>query len=134
MKRSQKTLASYKKRIEAKEKESHKEVLESIEEGTKNIDSIIDLFLGKEDKRQGIVRNLENSVVSRISIANRYVQSRPTGITSTEEKLLEHAREDLKTALEKTNAFFKEQWEDLKSKIEAVQLSEFEETKLFEIE
>lgn len=62
------------------------------------------------------------------------MQSRPTGITSTEEKLLEHAREDLKTALEKTNAFFKEQWEDLKSKIEAVQLSEFEETKLFEIE
>ena len=134
LKRSQKTLASYKKRIEAKEKESHKEVLESIEEGTKNIDSIIDLFLGKEDKRQGIVRNLENSVVSRISIANRYVQSRPTGITSTEEKLLEHAREDLRAALEKTNAFFKEQWVNLKSKIEAVQLSEFEETKLFEIE
>ncbi|MDA0793814.1 MAG: hypothetical protein O3C13_04220 [Bacteroidetes bacterium] len=47
---------------------------------------------------------------------------------------MEHAREDLKTALEKTNAFFKEQWVDLKSKIEAVQLSEFEETKLFEIE
>ena len=91
-------------------------------------------FIGKEDKRQGIVRNSTNSVVTRISNANRYVRSRPYGITSTEEKLLEHAQNELKSALEKTNIFYKEHWDALKAKIEAIQLSEFEEIKEFKIE
>ena len=52
------------------------------------MDLILNGFIGKEDKRQGIVRNPENSVMKRIYSANRYVRSRPSGITSTETKLL----------------------------------------------
>ena len=134
LKASKKTLESYKTRIEKKDKEANKELIEVIEDRTKMIDSIMNAFIGKEDKRQGIVRNSTNSVVTRISNANRYVRSRPYGITSTEEKLLEHAQNELKSALEKTNIFYKEHWDALKAKIEAIQLSEFEEIKEFKIE
>jgi hypothetical protein len=134
LKASKKTLSSYKSRIEKKDKEAHKELLETIAEHTKQIDSILDIFIGREDKRQGIVRNPENSVLKRIYSASRYVRSRPTGITTTEEKLLEHLKSDLQTALQQTNAFYDEHWEAVKAKIEAVELSDFKAIERFEID
>ena len=97
------------------------------------MDSILDLFLGKEDKRQGIVRNPENSVVKRITTAARYIRSRPNGITVTEEKLLAHAYTDLSNALEQTNSFYEENWDALKASIEAIPLSAFKEVKQFQL-
>ena len=94
---------------------------------------IIVLFIGKEDKRQGIVRNPENSVIKRIYSASRYVRSRPYGITTTEKKLIEHSYKDLKEALKKTNTFYKEDWDTIKIQIEALNLSEFKEIKFFKI-
>ncbi|MDC0514803.1 hypothetical protein OAN99_03205 [Flavobacteriaceae bacterium] len=134
LKASKKTLSSYKSRIEKKDKEAHKELLETIAEHTKQIDSILDIFIGREDKRQGIVRNPENSVLKRIYSASRYVRSRPTGITTTEEKLLEHLKNDLQTALQQTNAFYDGHWEAVKAKIEAVELSDFKAIERFEID
>lgn len=58
----------------------------------------------------------------------------PSGITTTEEKLLAHAQVDLKAALEKTNAFYKKHWEELKKQIEAVELSEFKEIEYFKLD
>jgi photosystem II stability/assembly factor-like uncharacterized protein len=133
LKASKRTLATYKKRIGKKDEEINKILVERIEAATEKIDSIMDLFIGKEDKRQGIVRNPENSVMKRIYTASRYIRSRPYGITDTEKALVKHTSDDLRIALKQTNAFFEENWEDLKSAIEAVKLSEFEEIKRFEI-
>jgi len=108
-------------------------VLEQITTATKKIDHLLDSYLGAVDKRQGIVRNPENSVLRRISNASRYVRSRPTGITTTEEKLLEHLHNDLNAALQETNTFYEEQWEKLKTAIEAIELSEFKDIQSFEI-
>ena len=134
LKAGKKTLSTYKKRIEVKDKEENKDLLESIKELIEKMDLILNGFIGKEDKRQGIVRNPENSVMKRIYSANRYVRSRPSGITATETKLLEHVQNDLKVALEQTNTFYDEHWDKLKAKIEAVELSEFEAIKRFELD
>ena len=91
-------------------------------------------ILGKEDKRQGIVRNPESTVMTRISAARRYVSSRPNGITTTESKLIEHAKTDTKLALEKVNTFYSDKWPVLKTTIEAVELKEFKPTSIFELE
>jgi photosystem II stability/assembly factor-like uncharacterized protein len=133
LKSSKNTLTFYKKGIEKKDKEAYKEVLEQITTATKKIDHLLDSYLGAVDKRQGIVRNPENSVLRRISNASRYVRSRPTGITTTEEKLLEHLHNDLNAALQETNTFYEEQWEKLKTAIEAIELSEFKDIQSFEI-
>ena len=134
LKASKKTLAVYKKRIQEKDDEAHKVLLETIEEHSKKIEDILVLFIGKEDKRQGIVRNPENSVLKRIYSANRYVRSRPSGITLTEEKLLEHARQDLVAALDQTNAFYEVYWKAIRVQIEAINLSEFEAIKRFKLD
>jgi len=134
LKASKKTLISYKSRIEKKDKEANKELIETIDEHTKQIDSILDIYLGRKDKRQGIVRNSENSVLKRIYSTSRYVRSRPKGITTSEEKLLEHLKNDLQTALQQTNAFYDEYWEAIKAKIEAVELSDFKAIERFEID
>ena len=131
LRHSKETLANYKKRIS---KKVNKTLIEQIDEASKEIDSIINSFLGKEDKRQGIVRNPENSVVKRINSASRYIRSRPNGITETEEKLMKHALDDLKKALNQTNSFYDENWEELKTSIEAIELTEFKEIVRFEID
>ena len=133
LKSSKKILSLYKKKIEAKAKEENKALIEKINEHSKKIEKILVLFIGKEDKRQGIVRNPESSVIKRIYSASRYVRSRPNGITLTEKKLIEHSNKDLKAALEMTNAYYKEDWDIIKSQIEALKLSEFKEIEFFRI-
>ena len=134
LKSSKKIINSYKKRIEEKDKEANKALLELISKRTKEIDHLIDAFLGKDDKRQGIVRNPESSVLKRLYSASRYIRSRPSGITATEEKLIAHAQTDLNTALEQTNTFYEMHWADLKKQIEAIELSEFKEIEIFKID
>ena len=105
-----------------------------IEEHSKKIEDILILYIGKEDKRQGIVRNPENSVLKRIYSASRYVRSRPSGITSTEKQLLEHTRQDLQTALDQTNAYYEVNWDAVRTQIEAIDLSEFDTIKRFKLD
>ena len=128
------TLEDYQKRLKENDKEKHESLIEQCKDASKEITSLIDLFLGKEDKRQGIVRNPESTVMTRIGSARRYVASRPDGITSTEEVLIEHATNEVNAALEKVNAFYAKQWPDLKDTIEAVELSGFQPTTVFSLE
>ena len=60
----------------------------------------------KTDKRQGITKTLDVSVNDRIGTASWYIATRQNGLTSTETNLLQHAKEDLKLALEKKNTFY----------------------------
>jgi len=46
---------------------------------------------------------------------------------------MQHALNDLKIALEHTNSFYEENWDELKMTIEAIELSEFKEIKRFQI-
>ena len=115
------------------DKEKYKEQIKASEDIVKQIDSVTALFIGKEDKRQGITRNSEISVMQRINTANRYVRTRKSGITATEKKLVEYAEDDLKSALTKTNLFFEEKWKPYRNQIEALDLSPFKETKIITI-
>ena len=124
---SKQTLADYKKLFKENKSDEMKALLKEMKSQTKTIDSLIALYIGKEDKRQGIVRNPESNVLTRIRNASRYIRSRKEGITATENKLLQHAKEELEVAIEQTNNFYKEVWPVLKSKIEAEDASRFKE-------
>ena len=124
---SKQTLADYKKLFKENKSDEMKALLKEMKSQTKSIDSLITLYIGKEDKRQGIVRNPESNVLTRIRNASRYIRSRQDGITATENKLLQHAKEELGVAIEQTNTFFKEVWPLLKTKIEAEDASRFKE-------
>jgi len=62
------------------------------------------------------------------------VQSRPDGMTATEQRLIEYAERDLKKALAETNAFFANDWRTYKVEMEGLDLSPFKETETFSLE
>ena len=121
------------KSAENGEKEYKSEIAAS-KEITDSITAIIDLYVGKEDDRQGITRNRETSVMQRIGTASGYVNSRVTGITATEDQLMDQASEELKMALEKTNEFFKKEWPAYRNKMEATEVPVFKETEVFSLD
>ena len=131
---SKETLSDYQKRLAKKDKETHKALIDQCKSTSKQITALVDLFLGKEDKRQGIVRNPESTVMTRIGLARRYVASRPSGLNSTENVLMDHATIDVNRALKQVNDFYAETWPALKTKIEAIDLSSFAPTKVFILE
>ncbi|MEZ4873880.1 MAG: hypothetical protein R2793_00090 [Flavobacteriaceae bacterium] len=122
------------KKMKKEDKEKYKDAIKESETVTKKIDSIISIYLGKEDKRQGITSDAYVTVMQRIGTANWYSGSRPNGITATEERLMQQAKEALKEALQTTNAFFNKEWIDYKASMEKTALSPFKETKTFTLE
>jgi len=121
--------------IELKEldKKKFKDQIKASKDIVKQIDSVIALYIGKEDKRQGITRNPEITVIQRIGTASSYVGSRKTGITQTERRLIQFAEEDLKKALQKTNDLFEDKWKTYREDISKLDISPFKEVKVFDL-
>ncbi len=131
---SKKVAGKYQKDLAELDKEKFAEAIEASKDIAKKINGLIDIYLGKEDKRQGITRNPEMTVMRRIGIASQYVRSRKTGVTETETRLMDFAESDLKAALEKTNAFFDGDWKKYRETIEPLNVSQFKDTSSFSLE
>ena len=123
----------FKKELKELDKDKFEEQIKASEEIVKQIDSVVALYLGKDDKRQGIVRNPEPNVMSRLGDASYYVRTRKSGITATERRMIQFAEEELKGALDKTNTFFKDAWKSYQTSIESLDLSPFKKTESFNL-
>jgi len=121
----------YKKDLAIEDKEKFKNQLKLSKEVIKKSDSLIDLFLGKKDDRQGITSTSVVNVMERIGAASWYSGSRPNGMTTTEETLLLQAKTQLEAVLKEVNLFFKEDWEAYKTEMKQLELSPFKKTKSF---
>ncbi|GAA4111905.1 hypothetical protein GCM10022393_09920 [Aquimarina addita] len=130
---SKEVALKYKKELKILDKEKFKNEIKSSKEIVKKIDSTAAMFIGKEDKRQGITRNPEVTIMQRLSTAERYVSSRQTGLTATEKTLIKQVEDALTDALEKTNSFFSDDWKLYQSTIEKLESSPFKEIKKFTI-
>jgi len=128
---SKTTVEEFQKKLKKKDKEKYKDELKSGKDLIKRIDSLIALYIGKEDKRQGITRNPEVTVMRRIGTASGYAGSRPNGLTATEERLIRQAKDQFDLVIRETNEFFVTEWSQYKSKMEQMDLSPFKETKTF---
>ena len=113
------------------DKKTYKDQIKASKDIVKKIDSVIAIYLGKIDRRQGITRNPEVTVMQRIGSASGYVRSRQNGITSTETNLIKHAKDAVKEALNKTNSFFDEEWKTYQSTMEQLNVSPFKTIKSF---
>ena len=120
-------------KLSEKDKELHKDALKNCKEITEKIDTILALYFGKEDKRQGITSDPVVSVTERIGTALYYIGTRQNGITDTEHSLIEHAKTAIDNALKTTNRFFEEDWVDFKTEMETKDLSPFKNIKTFEL-
>ena len=70
----------------------------------------------------------------RIGTASQYSSSRPEGMTATEDRLLQHAKEELEEAIEKTNTFFAEKWTPFETKMKALDVLPFKEIKTIKLD
>ena len=130
---SKEIATKYQKELKKLDKEKFKDQIKSSKEITKKIDSVIAIYLGKEDKRQGITRNPEVTVMQRMGTAGWYTGSRQNGLTTTEKTLMKHAKDALNDAINKTNTFFKDEWLPYQQAIEKLDTSPFKEIKTFTI-
>ncbi len=130
---SKEVASKYQKELQKLDKKKFKDQIKSSKDIIKKIDSTIAIYLGKEDKRQGITRNPEVTVMQRLGTADWYTGSRQNGLTVTEKTLIKHANDALKGALDKTNAFFREDWKPYQETIEKLETSPFKEIKTFTI-
>lgn len=124
----------YKDMLTKLDKKLHKDAIDQSKDMVKKIDSVVALYLGKVDKRQGITRNPEVNIMQRIGVARQYAGSRPYGTTSTETTLLSNARAALNEGLNATNAFFADSWAEYRTTMEALNLSVFKETETFSLD
>ncbi len=126
--------SKFRKELKDLDKKKYKDQIKLSKEVTKKIDSVIAFYIGKEDKRQGITRNPEVTVMQRLGTAGWYVGSRQNGLTSTENVLIKQAKDELKEALQKTNTFFNSDWKPYREEIEKLEVSPFKKTKSFTLD
>ena len=130
---SKKIVSKFLDRLTEKNKGDYAENIEKCNEIAEEIDTVLALYFGKEDTRQGITNTPEVSVIDRYRTASYYIGTRQNGMTQTEHILLKQAKEALSEALKSTNLFFETEWVDFKLKMENIEFTDFETIKTFKI-
>jgi hypothetical protein len=125
---------SYKKELSKLDKETYKDQIKASKEAITSIDSLIDKYLGKIDKRQGITRNPEVTPLQRLRTAQGYVFNSQTGLTSTETTLIKHAKDALDKLLGETNNYFNNGWKTYENTMKTLKLNPFKEIKTFSLD
>ncbi|WP_435263917.1 VPS10 domain-containing protein [Tenacibaculum sp. nBUS_03] len=131
---SKKIANDYKSKLSKKDKKVYKETINKSKNIVKKIDTLITLYLGKVDKRQGITRNTETTVNQQLGTARWYVNSRFGEQTNTEQQLITNFKSALTKALKQTNDFFTNDWKNYKNIVEKITISPFKEVKKFSLE
>ena len=131
---SKNTAKDLSKKLKNDDAKKYKEEIDISKKISKKIDSIVALYIGKEDKRQGITRNPEINVMQRLGSAGWYSGSRPNGMTKTETLLMKHAKDALADALIQTNSFFEKEWMVYKTQLEKIQVSPFKDLSKFKVD
>jgi photosystem II stability/assembly factor-like uncharacterized protein len=130
-----KTIAeTYKKNLTKLDKEAYKDEIKASKAIVRATDSLIDKYVGKVDKRQGITRNPEVTPLQRLGNAANYVYDSQSGLTSTETTLIKHAKDALGELLGETNTFFTKEWSTYQSTMKDVKMDPFKEIKVFGID
>ncbi|OZV68035.1 VPS10 domain-containing protein [Winogradskyella aurantia] len=130
-----KTIAEkYKKDLKKLDKEKFKTQIEASDSIVKSIDTLIDKYLGKIDKRQGITRNQEVTPLQRLGTARSYISNSQNGLTATETTLIQQAKDAMKPLLSETNAFFNSGWKTYQDKMKTLQVDPFKAIKTFGID
>ena len=124
---SKKVAEQYKKILKEHKDEKYKNALKQSDSIIKSIDKLVDMMIGKEDKRQGITRNPTPTSVTLLFTARGYVNSLLQEPGKTEQQLVENGFKEVDNAIEKINTFFINEWPTYQKNIETLNLTLFKE-------
>jgi len=98
-----------------------------------SIKTLVDELLGKESKKQGIVRSPNPNIMTYYGNARRYMGSSLQLPGPTEERLFKQGKEKLTPWLIKVNAFYKNDWPKYEEQVKATELSPFKAIESFDL-
>ncbi len=115
--------------FENKMKDLKRDDLKDAKDKTKvikdSLKNIMDYIVGKEDKRQGIVRHSDPTPVSFLGTAEVYIGSSKDPISSTDQRVFGQAEEQITKVMERVNKFFEKPWPDYRAVMEKVSITPF---------
>jgi len=128
---SKEIVKQYKKQISDLKDKKHAAILKKHDSISKQLDGFVDELLGKEDKRQGITRSPDPTIVSNLFTAYMYINDLMQLPGSTENQLLENATKAFEDYKSRVNQFYTDDWNTFKKEVEQINLSLFKEAKTF---
>jgi photosystem II stability/assembly factor-like uncharacterized protein len=117
----------YEKKMKESKGDQYKDALEKTKVVKDSINALFDFILGKEDKRQGIVRQRDPTPVSYIGNASFYNGSSLEPLSATDERVYQFAKEQIAIVVKRVNAFYEKQWPEYRSAMEKVVISPFKD-------
>jgi len=116
------------KQMKEKDKEQFKEEIKASKDLKDSLEALIVPFVGKDNsKKQGIIRSPKPDIGDRIGTASYYAGTSMEAPGATEKRLAEQAHTALTEQIEIVNAFFESEWKTYREKMEALDLSPFED-------
>ncbi|GAL01314.1 hypothetical protein JCM19314_758 [Nonlabens ulvanivorans] len=108
---NKKKAQTFLKLMKDKDKKAYKDQIKSTDSIIKGIELEQNKYFGTPDKRQGITRNPEVTVMNRIGLANQYISSRQGPQTATETQLFNQARELANERIIESQTWLTENWD-----------------------
>lgn len=115
------------KALKEKDEEAFKDQIDQCKSAIDTLNSMLDIFLGEEDDRQGITRNQPNSITNFYFWAYQYTQNANHAPGATETKLTARFEEELEKALGTVNGYYAEQWPAYREAMENADTSPFKD-------
>ena len=128
---SKEIVKQYKKQLNDLKDKKYDPLLKKHDSINKKLDYFIDELLGKEDKRQGITRNPDPTIVSNLYNASSYINDLLQEPGLTEKQLLDNALKAFNNYKINLNQFYTDDWKTFKNEVEQLNLSLFKEPKMF---
>nr|WP_042292069.1 hypothetical protein [Nonlabens ulvanivorans] len=108
---NKKKAQTFLKLMKDKDKKAYKDQIKRTDSIIKGIELEQNKYFGTPDKRQGITRNPEVTVMNRIGLANQYISSRQGPQTATETQLFNQARELANERIIESQTWLTENWD-----------------------
>lgn len=108
-------------------KDKYKADLDRTKAVRDSINAVFDFMLGKEDKRQGIVRQKDPTPLSYINQASYYISSSYDPVSATDQRVFDFAASEFKRVVDRVNRFYDTTWKEYRGAMEKVAISPFKE-------
>lgn len=115
----------YEKKMKNEKRDDLKEALEKTKVVKDSLSAIMDYIVGKEDKRQGIVRQPDPTPVSYIFTAQRYIATSKDPVSATDQRVYKQAHDAIAGLVARVNKFYEKTWPEYQREMEKVSISPF---------
>jgi hypothetical protein len=125
LRESKEIAEEYEKKIKDSKRTDLKDATDKIKVMKDSINNIIDYIVGKEDKRQGIVRSPDPTPMSYVGNAQFFINSSKEPISATDQRVAKQAEEQVAKVIERVNKFYEKSWPEFRTTMEKVSISPF---------